>query len=90
MEDTIILRRTSPKPYPTKGIYAPYKSPATRASIGKNTQGFYEVNVWDMNKSGYPWSEWSYSMLHKFVRLDSLEEAKHWLIENYGGKWCKI
>lgn len=89
MEDKVLFKRTSPKPYPTTGIYASYKSPATRACIGRNVEGFFEVNVWDNNRSGYLWCEESYSYLHKFIKLKSFEEAKQWLIETYGGKWCK-
>lgn len=89
MENKTFLKRTSPKPYPIKGLYNQYKSPATRACILLNQEDFYEVNVWDLNKNGYPWSESSYSYLHKFIKLNTYEVAKQWLIENYGGKWCE-
>lgn len=92
MEEKIFLKRISPKPYPTKGVYGKdnYKTPATRACILQNAEGFFEVNVWDTNRSGYPWSEESYSQLHKFVRIESVDAAKQWLIDNYGGKWKVI
>ena len=90
MEDKIFLKRLSPKPYAICGPYETSKSPATRACILQNVEGYFEVNVWDMNKQGYPWSEESYSMLHKFVKLESVDQAKRWLIDNYGGKWKVI
>ena len=41
MENKTFLKRTSPKPYPIKGPYNQYKSPATRACILLNQEGFY-------------------------------------------------
>lgn len=88
MENKVLLKRTSPKPYPTKGRYVSYETPATRANILLNNKNFYDVIVWDI-RSGYPWSEHSYSQLHGWTMLNSVKEAKQWLIENYGGRWCE-
>ena len=84
----ILLKRISPKPYPTKGRYTSCETYATRANILLNNKNFYDVVVWDI-RSSYPWSEHSYSQLHGWTILNSFEEAKQWLIENYGGKWVE-
>lgn len=87
----IFLKRTSPKPYPTKGPWVDMgnlPSPATRAAIIENPNGFYEVNVWEL-KYDTQWNESSYSGMYGYLKLESEEAAKKWLVENYGGRWCK-
>ena len=87
--EILYLKRCSAKPYPIKGGWAIFndKSPATHASIQINVDGYYEVNVWDL-RGDSAWNESSWGRTI-FVKLNTLKEAKIWLVENYGGKWSK-
>jgi len=82
----IEFRRTSTKPYPIKGAWTEdngYKgSPATRATILKHGENWFEVQVYNLRGA---WCEGS----EPCDNITSLEEAKNWLIEYYGGKWVK-
>lgn len=88
MEDRTFYRKTSRKPCATKGAYEGVCSYATHACIIQENDGLYVVNVWDLRPNSN-WHETSDSQLHHFTRLQTLEEAKKWLIESYGGKWVK-
>lgn len=87
--DILYLKRSSSKPYPIKGGWAMFndKSPATHASIQINVEGYYEVNVWDL-RGDSAWNESSWGRT-VFNKLETLKDAKKWLVENYGGKWVK-
>ena len=87
MERTYVeFRRTAKKPFPTKGAWTEengYKgSPATRATLIKNGEEWYEVQVYNLRGA---WCEGS----EPSDDLKSFSEAKKWLIDNYGGKWVK-
>lgn len=80
----IELKRTSPHPYPTLGAWSVengYKgSPATRATILKMGEEWYEVQVYNLKGA---WCESS----EPCDNLRSFEEAKQWIRDYYGGKW---
>ena len=83
----IELKRTSQKPYPIKGAWSEefgFKgaSPATRATIKRKGEKWYEVQVYHLRGA---WCEGS----DPSDDINSLEEAKQWLVEHYGGKWIK-
>lgn len=88
-DEILYLKRHYAKPYPIKGCWAMFngKSPATHASIQINADGYYEVNVWDL-RGDSAWNESSWGRTI-FVKLNTLKDAKIWLVENYGGKWVK-
>ena len=85
MEEYVCLKRTSRKPFPIKGAWSVengYKgSPATRATIQKISENNWDVQVYHLNGA---WFECSMPS----DNIKSLDEAKLWLIEHYGGKWC--
>lgn len=84
--NVICLKRTSSKPYPTKGAWYVengYKgSPATRATVTKLSEDNWEVQVYHLRGAWFEYSE-------PKDNIRSFEEAKRWLVEHYGGKWCK-
>lgn len=86
MNKTVCLKRTSKKPLPEKGAWSLKNgyngSPATRATIIQKGEAYYEVVVYNLKGA---WSESS----KPSDNIQSLEEAKRWIIERYGGKWCK-
>jgi hypothetical protein len=81
----IELKRTLRKPYPIKGAWSEKNgfkgaSPATRAIITRKGKEWYEVQVYHLRGAWFESSEESDD-------IKSLEEAKQWLVEHYGGKW---
>lgn len=83
----IELKRTLRKPYPIKGAWSEENgfkgaSPATRAIIMRKGEEWYEVQVYHLRGA---WCEGS----EPSDDIKSLEEAKQWLVEHYGGKWIK-
>lgn len=85
--NVICLRRTSAKPYPIKGAWSEENgfkgaSPATRATITKLSEDNWEVQVYHLRGAWFEYSK-------PWDNIRSLEEAKQWLVDHYGGKWCK-
>ena len=79
-------KRVARKPYPTKGAWSVEKgykgSPATRAIISKLGPENYEVQVYELRGAWFEYSRPS-------DNLCSLEDAKRWMVENYGGSWVE-
>ena len=83
----IELKRTSQKPFPIKGAWSEKNgfkgaSPATRATILRKGEEWYEVCVYHLRGAWFESSESS-------DNIRNLAEAKQWIIEHYGGKWVK-